>query len=160
MRKVLTEDGFYPYLKENAAHRLDVARHLAANTGLGTRTLIHLGGQTWCLFPWLGTRSFRTLRRVLAHHAASLGISGIEFEGCCYIKFHLVGDGDTFVRRLAEIAEEGLSAELLVGPAEHPLFDKFDPLLPAELLRRAYAQDRLYLPEVEEFIRDLSAEWQ
>ena len=61
---------------------------------------------------------------------------------------------------LAEIAEDGLTAEALVGPAEHPLFDKFDPLLPAELLRRAYAQDRLYLPEVEAFIRELAAEWQ
>ena len=159
MRRVLTEDAAYPYLKENAAHRLDVARHLAVNTGLGTRSLIHLGGTTWCLFPWFGTRAFRTLRRVLAQNAAALGVSGIEFEGCCYMKFHLAGDGATFVRRLAEIAEDGLCAEALVGAAEHPLFDKFDPLLPAELLRRAYAQDRLSLPEVEAFIRALAAEW-
>ncbi|MBQ3064000.1 MAG: DEAD/DEAH box helicase [Clostridia bacterium] len=160
MRQVLTEDTVYPYLKENAAKRLDVARHLAANTGLGTRSLICLGGSTWCLFPWLGTRSFRTLRRVLSHHAATLGVSGIEFEGCCYIKFHLAGEGEAFVRRLAEIAEGGIVADTLVGAAEHPLFDKFDPLLPAELLRRAYAQDRLCLPEVEDFIRTLAAEWQ
>ena len=160
MQKILSEDTVYPYLKENAVHRLSVARHLAANTGLATRSLIHLGGQTWCLFPWLGTRSFCTLRRVLAHHAAALGVSGIEFEGCCYMKFHLAGDGATFVRHLAEIVARGLAAAALVGDSEHPLFDKFDPLLPAELLRRAYAQDRLYLPEVEDFVRGLAAEWQ
>ena len=159
MRQVLAEDAAYPYLKENAAHRLDVARRLAVNTGLDKRSLICLGGSTWCLFPWLGTRSFRTLRRVLAKNAAELGVSGIEFEGCCYIKFRLATDGETFVRRLLEIAEDGLSAEDLVGPAEHPVYDKFDPLLPAELLRRAFAADRLYLPEVEDFIRDLATEW-
>lgn len=66
MRQVLAEETVYPYLKENARQRLEVARRLAANTGMLQHSMVHLGGYSWCLFPWLGTRSFRTLRKYIA----------------------------------------------------------------------------------------------
>ena len=56
MKKVLQEDTVYPYLKPNAQKRLEIARHVARNTGMTEHSLIHLGGYSWCLFPWLGTR--------------------------------------------------------------------------------------------------------
>ncbi len=158
MRDVLREDTVYPYLKEDAAHRLEVARHLARNTGVCERSLLHLGGTTWCLFPWLGTRAFRTLRRILTAHAGELGISGIEYEGCCYLKFHLAGSGEQLARRLSDIAARGIRAENLVFPSEMPVFDKFDPLLPADLLRRAFAADRLAPAEAEARIKELFSE--
>mgnify|MGYP003298794739 CR=1 FL=1 len=49
--------------------------------------VVFLGGQSYCLFPWLGTRSFRTLRRFLQKYASELGISDIQSESCHYIKF-------------------------------------------------------------------------
>ena len=147
MQKVLTEDTEYPYLKPNAAHRLAVARHLAKNTGLATHWLLHLGGSTWCLFPFLGTRSFRTLRRFLGCHAKELGISGIEFDGCYSITFRMEQSRESFLSALAPILAQGMDCEALVGPAEHPLFDKFDPFIPGNLLRRAYAADRLCAEE-------------
>lgn len=149
MKQVLCEDTVYPYLGPNAAHRLAVARHLARNTGMTRQSLIHLGGSTFCLFPFLGTRSFRTLRRFLSAHAGELGVSGIEFEGCYYITFHLNGDRADFLSALGKILPCGIDCNQLVGPAEHPLFDKFDPFIPGELLRRAYAADRLRPDEAE-----------
>ncbi|MBE6594885.1 MAG: DEAD/DEAH box helicase [Ruminococcaceae bacterium] len=158
MRRVLQEDTVYPYLKENAAHRLEVARRLARNTGLTDRMLLHLGGMTYCLFPWLGTRSFRTLRRFLTKNAGALGLSGMEYEGCCYMKFHLTGSGEQFIHRLLEAASGGIQPEALVAPSELPLFDKYDALIPGELLRRAYAADRLFAPEAEARIAALAGE--
>ena len=155
MQKVLTEDTIYPYLKPNAAHRLAVARHLAQNTGVGKHSLLHLGGSTWCLFPFLGTRSFRTLRRFLSANARELGVSGIEFEGCCYITFHMQGTREEFLSTLARVLARGIDCERLIGAAEHPLFDKFDPFIPADLLRRAYAVDRLCADEVMDFLQGL-----
>ena len=149
MQKVLTEDTVYPYLKSNAAHRLAVARHLARNTGIGEHSLLHLGGSTWCLFPFLGTRSFRTLRRVLTFNARELGISGIEFDGCYYITFRMEGTREEFLAALARVFARGIDCEKLVGAAEHPLFDKFDPFIPGDLLRRAYDADRLCAEEVK-----------
>ena len=158
MRRVLTEDTVYPYLKPNAAHRLEVARHLARNTGVGGRMLIHLGGSTWCLFPWLGTVSFRTLRRFLAKHAKELGISGIEFEGCYYILFRMEGDGKDFCRVLARLAAGGIDCNTLVAPGEMPVFDKYDMYVPGELLRAAYAADHLRGDEVKARIAALESE--
>jgi ATP-dependent Lhr-like helicase len=158
MHRVLCEDTTYPYLKPNAAHRLEVARHLARNTGLCEHSLLHLGGSTWCLFPFLGTRSFRTLRRFLVAHASELGISGIEFEGCRYISFHMEGAREEFLSRLAVAASCGVRADELVFASEHPLFDKYDAFIPAELLRKAYARDRLDPAEVEWRIGEILSE--
>jgi ATP-dependent Lhr-like helicase len=149
MRRVLQEDTVYPYLKPNAAHRLEVARRLARNTGLVNHSLLHLGGSTWCLFPFLGTRSFRTLRRFLAANAARLGISGIEFEGCRYITFHAEHSREELIARLTDAAAGGIDRFALVFAGEQPLFDKYDPMIPPELLRHAYAVDRLCPEEAE-----------
>ena len=145
MRQVLCEDTVYPYLKENAAKRLQMARQLARNTGMTDRSLLHLGGFTWCLFPWLGTRSFRTLRRMIGSCSAELGISGMEYEGCNYMIFRMErGDEVSFTRCLSEkFTKREWDPLSLVSTKELPLFEKYDPYVPAELLRHAYAMDRL-----------------
>jgi ATP-dependent Lhr-like helicase len=145
MRLVLTEDTVYPYLKPNARRRLEVARRLARNTGMTEHSLIHTGGYSWVLFPWLGTRAFRTLRKYIALNAAAYGISGIEYEGCNFITFKMEKANDyQFITGLAgRAAREGIDCSALVGPAEDPVFDKFDDHVPAELLRKSYAADRL-----------------
>ncbi len=158
MRQVLTEDTVYPYLKPNAAHRLELARHLAGATGLAEHRMICLGGSTWCIFPWLGTRSFAALRRFLVKHAARLGIAGIEYESCAYITFRMEGDKNSFLRTLAALAKEGIDCEELVAPSELPLLDKYDAYIPGPLLRRAFARDRLRSDEAEACIASLAAE--
>ena len=144
MRRVLEEDTVYPYLKPNAAHRLEVARHLAANTGMLQHSLIHLGGYSWCLFPWLGTRSFRTLRRFIAQNAAQFKITGLDFEGCCYMTFRMERGNDyELIKSLCDRAGNCIDCQSLVSESELPVFDKYDEYIPGELLRRAYSVDRL-----------------
>lgn len=150
MRDVLFGDKIYPYLGENAAVRLETARHLAKNTGMASSMLIPIGGSSFCLFPWLGTRAFRTLRRLILRHAKALGISDLTCEGCCYMTFKAWRtDGEKFLSRLSRLlTEEGIDREALVGASESPAYDKFDTYIPAELLRRAFAIDRLEADEV------------
>ena len=160
MKQALMEDTVYPYLKDNARARLDVARHVARNTGMHKHSLIHLGGYSWCLFPWLGTRAFRTLRRLLKKHAKQLGISGIEFEGCYYITFKMEGSGDfALISELCRIAERGIDCQNLVEAGELPVFEKYDDYVPGELLRQAYATDRLTAPLVEKRLLDILEEY-
>lgn len=160
MRQVLEEETEYPYLKPNARKRLGVARHVARNTGMLDRSLVHLGGFSYCLFPWLGTRSFRAMRKILARHTGRLGISGIEHEGCYFITFKMShGTADDLIALLAdEVRAGGFDPESLVGSTELPVFEKYDDYVPPELLRRAYAADRLNVAEAEERILDLDTE--
>lgn len=154
MRRILAEGTIYPYLKENALQRLENARHVARNTGMLQHSLVHLGGYSWCLFPWLGTRSFRTCRKYLKRHARELGISSIEFEGCNYMTFKLETlDASEWLKKLADkVRREGIDCMALMESGEVPVFEKYDDYIPAELLRRAYAVDRLRSDEVTERI--------
>ena len=150
MRRALLGDKKYSFLGANATARLENARRVAKNAGMDKRLVIFLGGQSYVLFPWLGTRAFRTVRRIMQKYAGELGISDIQSEGCCYITFKAKGEGKNLAERISEIiSRDGLDASELVGPGECPVFDKFDEFIPPELLRDAYAIDRLMPSEVE-----------
>ena len=157
MRLVLTEDKIYPYLNENASHRLQVARQVVAKTGMGEKYLVHLGGYTYCLFPWLGTRSFRTLRKMISALSPALGISGIDFEGCYYITFRMEKcDERGFFEALSDYFGSGnYDAVNLVNPKELPSFEKYDEYIPGDLLRHSYATDRLNVTEAAKRIRNM-----
>jgi len=150
MRQVLREDTEYPYLREGALQRLRVARAVARNTGLCDSCIIPLGGYTWALFPWLGTRSFRTLRRYLCQNAGSFRLSGMDYEGCYYMTFKLEGGrGEDLMKTIEKkIRAEGIDLASLVGPAEAPVFEKYDDFIPPELLRKAYREDKLRADEI------------
>ena len=159
MRQVLLEDTVYPYLKPNAQKRLEVARHVARNTGLCRHSLIHLGGYSYCLFPWLGTRSFRTVRRMIRSMSAKFGITGVEYEGCYYIKFKMSkGTEQTLLDALADEARRGIDPERLVSSGETPLFEKYDDFIPADLLRHAFAVDKLNAAEAGKRILQIAEE--
>ncbi|MBE6651991.1 MAG: DEAD/DEAH box helicase [Ruminococcaceae bacterium] len=161
MRKILEEDTAYPYLKPNAMKRIEVARHVARNTGMLTHSLVSLGGYTWCLFPWLGTRSFRTLRKFIARNSSLCKISNLEFEGCYYITFRMERGNDyDLISHLAGIVEtDGIDCVSLVQSGEVPIFEKYDEHIPGDLLRRAFAVDRLRADEAEARLKEILAEY-
>ncbi len=160
MKQVLVEDTVYPYLKANARKRLEVARNIARNTGMLEQSLVCLGGYTWCLFPWLGTRSFRTLRKFIVRNSAPLKISNLEFDGCYYMTFRMEkGSGSDAVRHWQDIVKtNGVDRYSLVAANEIPIFEKYDDRIPGALLRKAYAEDRLRVDEmtarIEGFVRE------
>ncbi len=150
MRRILLEDAEYPYLTPNARERLATARRLSARAGIEKSMLISLGGSSYCLFPWLGTRAFRTVRRYLTVNSGRLGISDLSAEGCYYITFKCRSDaGERLLDAVnSDLNLSGLDPEALVGDGECPVFEKYDDCIPSELLRAAYAADRLNPEEV------------
>lgn len=153
MKQILEEDAVYPYLKDNARYRLQKARNTARNTGMLDRSIVHLGGFNYCMFPWLGTRSFRTLKRMLAVVAPEFAISGIESGGSYYITFRMEkGSVSDLERRLASAFLSLHSTDMLVSPKELPMFEKYDEYIPSELLRSSFARDRLDLEEIRKRI--------
>ena len=156
MKQVLQEDTVYPYLGPNAVYRLKKARHTARNTGMLKNSLVHLGGYNWCLFPWLGTRSFRTVKRMLSFIAPSFGITSIESGGSNYITFRMeLGGAEELLRRLYVEFRLLDNAESLVSAKEFPLSEKYDEYVPADLLRHAFAYDRLNVTEPLRRLREL-----
>ncbi len=161
MKQVLQEDAVYPYLKGNAVARLEKARRVAKNTGMTDHSMIHLGGYTWCLFPWLGTKSFRTLRKMIGQLSSEFGISGMDYEGCNYLLFRMEkGEDRSLIEALYRIYGKGSVPPIsLVSPKELPIFEKYDEFIPGDLLRHAYATDRLNMTEAACRIGDILMEF-
>ena len=154
MFKVLTSDTEYAYLKPNAKERLAAARRVFMNAGLNQTMLISLGGNTKCLVPWLGTRSFRTLRKYLQKNAAYFGIYGLEYDGCYYMTFKCERNAEELLKAIRQkITGENIIPLELVGKGECPVFEKYDPCIPPELLRRAFAADKLRTDEMKKRFR-------
>ncbi len=148
MKQVLDEDKQYPYLKEGAKKRLDEVRALARKTGFTQCPLVSLGGYSYALFPWLGTKSFRTLRKLLAKFKDRFRLSAIDYERCYYITFRMErGTPAELISALRAELSGDLDLYALSSAGETPIFDKFDDFIPSELLRRAYAEDRLMREE-------------
>ena len=94
------------------------------------KLVVFLGGQSYCLFPWLGTRSFRTVRRLMQKYSSELGIFDIQSEGCVYITFKAKDGGRDLADRIEEIIRrDGLDTSELVFDNEFPVFDKFSDIL-------------------------------
>ena len=53
----------------------------------------------------------------------------------------------------------GIDCEALVQSGEVPIFEKYDEHVPAELLRKAYAADRLRADEAEARLAEMLAEY-
>ena len=150
MKDVLFNGKDYAFLGVNARERLENARSVAKNAKMDKNMVVFLGGQSYVMFPWLGTRSFRTLRRFLQKYASELGISDIHSEGCCYIRFKAKEDaGKNILSGIRDIImRDGLKTENLVKEGECPVYDKYDEYIPPELLREAYAKDKLFADEI------------
>lgn len=143
MRQALDEQELYPYLLGNARARLSQARHVAKNAGVVGRDsspLINLGGDTWVLFPWLGSYAFLALERLLKIKcAAELGLKGLDPSRPYFMQFRMQADPQTFFEVLAAEAETEFDPIELVYPGEVPRFDKYDEYVPEELIRKGFA---------------------
>ncbi|NMP36832.1 MAG: DEAD/DEAH box helicase [Clostridiales bacterium] len=154
MREVLCEDTVYPYLMENAVARLEQARLVARNSGVCKQPLICLGGDMWCLFPWLGSYAFLALERFIKIRCAQqLGLTALDSTRPYFIQFKMKADADEFFRVLCEEANKPLDPMELVYPGEVPVFEKYDEFLPDELIRKGFAYGILGTEEMKQRIK-------
>ena len=168
MKRVLEEHEAYPYLMGNARARLAQARYIAQNAGIvgspeaaanrragtfsrGESPLINLGGDTWALFPWLGSYAFLALERLLKIKcAAELGLKGLDPSRPYFMQFRMKADPQTFFEVVAAEAEDQFDPIDLVYPGEVPYFDKYDEFLPQELVRKGFAEGVLDIEGMRE----------
>lgn len=154
MRKVLAEDKIYPYLMKNALGRLYEARSVARLGGVTTEPLINLGGDMWCLFPWLGTYAFLAMERFLKLKCAKdLGLTALDPARPYFIQFKMKATREQFFEVLKEKEKQPLDPMELVYPGEVPLFEKYDEFVPPELVRKGFAYGILAIDEMKSRIR-------
>ncbi|PWM45328.1 MAG: ATP-dependent helicase [Clostridiales bacterium] len=154
MKGVLSEQIVYPYLMKNAVVRLDHARHAAKNSGMLDTPLICLGGDMWCLFPWLGTYAFLALERFLKIKCAPfIGLSSFDSSRPYFMQFKMNADEEQFFKVLIEMEKQPLDPMELIYKGEVPVFEKYDEFLPEELVKKGFAFGILGIEEMKKRIK-------
>ncbi len=151
MLGVLCEEKSYPYLMKNAVARLKTARSTAENAGMKDRNLICLGGNMYCLFPWLGTYAFLALERFLKIKCGKqLGVKGLDVSRPYFIQFVMTVSEREFWEILEEELKKPIDPMSLVYPREVPIFDKYDEYLPESLVKKGFAYGVLDIEGMKE----------
>ena len=140
MHCVLREYKQYPYLKSHAVNRLAEARHSFQMSGMKDHPLIHLGGNMWALFPWLGTYAFLALERFLKLVCAPrLGLKGLNASRPYFMQFTMKVSEEDFYNIVSSESRKDHSPMELLYPNENPVFEKYDEHLPELLVRKGFA---------------------
>jgi ATP-dependent Lhr-like helicase len=154
MKDVLRESTVYPYLMKNAVARLGEARRAAVDSGLTEKPLICLGGNMWCLFPWLGTYAFLAMERFIKIKCAPLlGLSAMDSSRPYFIQFKMKASKEEFFKVLRDMEKQPLEPMELIYKGEIPLFEKYDEFLPEELVKKGFAYGILGIDEMKNRIR-------
>lgn len=140
MYGVLKENKTYPYLMRHATFRLQDARDLFRRSDMEHHPLIHLGGNMWALFPWLGSYAFLALERFLKIRCGKqLGLRGLNSSRPYFMQFTMKVSEEEFYRIAAEEAAKEFDPMELLYPKEVPVFEKYDEYVPDELVRKGFA---------------------
>ena len=84
----------------------------------------------------------------------------MEYEGCYFIAFKMSKGTDyELMRVLADQAAAGIDPHTLVSSGEVPLFEKYDDYIPTDLLRHAFAVDKLNAEEAGRRILEIFKEY-
>ncbi|MDN8589298.1 DEAD/DEAH box helicase [Paenibacillus sp. 11B] len=151
MREVLSDTVIYPYLSPQAVNRLERARRLARESGLLKQVVIPAGGDSLYVLPWVGSKSFRTLERLMKHNLSDkLALRSVVPMEPYYFVVSGKVDGRTL---LAEIMSECRTAEdasALLSEDEAPYLGKYDEFVAPPLIREAFSVDGLDLNGLKE----------
>ncbi|HJC35982.1 MAG TPA: DEAD/DEAH box helicase [Candidatus Merdibacter merdavium] len=157
MYGVLNEQKSYPYLMRHAVCRLQEARESFAKSGMRDHPLVHLGGNMWALFPWLGSYAFLALERFLKIRCGKrLGLKGLDSLRPYHLQFTMKVSAADFYRITAEEAEKDFDSLELVYPNEVPNFEKYDEYVPVELVRKGFALGVLDVEGMKQRVRSWS----
>ena len=150
MRQVLSEDQIYPYLQPGAQRRLQAARDFARSHNILHQPLTRLEEGYAVLFPWLGSRAFRSLERYLRHHCRSvLNIKGVRGRLPYFLVVNLGKCPIASLQvELQGLGDRSLSPELFMTEDETPKTQKYDAYLPPEFLRKQFIHDGLAIEDL------------
>lgn len=154
IRQILREETAYTYLKPDAWKRLEHARHFAKESGLLEKLVVSAGGNSFYIMPWVGSKSFRTLERLLKYELFCelelRSVSGVE-------PYYLLVSGKinevSLHDQILAASKGDLNKLTLLAADERPTMGKYDEFIAPELLRKAFKKDGLDLQGLAEGLR-------
>ena len=153
IREILLSQENFPYLLEHARKRLQTARDAARSSLLGDISILPLAPDRMLIFPWCGTRQFKTQLALLEQTGFDIARTRSPY----YYELEFKSNDATALKRelatLCKCAPGALEmseqASAVVGQ------QKYDRFVPNDLLREAFAHDYFDIPGAIESLKAL-----
>ena len=159
MKQVLVEDAVYPYLQPNALKLLTEARAYVKESGLLEKEIIPYGEHTLLLCPWVGSKVIRTIEKLLSCGLKDyLGIQSVA-NHCYYLQITTNLEIEDLAQRFRSHKFDSVNPGLVLPDNRVPHIDKFDLMVPDQLLRCAYLNNLMDIPAAVSVMREVGENW-
>lgn len=155
IRQILREDTQYSYLQPKASQVIDNARSIARETGILQKSIIPYAERSFYLCPWVGSKTLQTIKNLLACGLKdSLRIYSV-FEGDHYLQITSNLSVVEFTNKLSKLQINIHDPDMVLPKNQVPKLDKYDPMVPDELLRKAFLYNELDVKTAVEVMKGI-----
>jgi len=153
--QILREDIRYSYLQPKASQIIDDARFIAREAGILQKSIIPYTEQSFYLCPWVGSKTLETIKNLLTCSLKdSLRIYSV-FEGHHYLQITSGLSVAEFTDKLSKLQINFHDPNLVLPENQVPRVDKYDKMVPDELLRMAFLYNELDVKAAVEVLKGL-----
>jgi len=149
MRKILKSDEVYGYLHPSAVERLSEIRSIAQGSGALDAEYFQISPNTFGILPWMGTGAWNALAFALAKKLPNS-------LDATYSTWYMIRLGNTSEAELRAaldaIRTEPLTLDDLDLPLNIETFGKYDEFVPAELIRKQFAESMIDITELKRLL--------
>lgn len=155
IKKILQEDTTYPYLQPTAVSLLFDAREIARRSGILEHDIIRYAEKSYFLCPWGGTKEMSTIKQLfdfgLKEYLDIRNVSGMPF----YIDFTSGLGDDELHKKLEDLNCKNGNPDLVLNQNAVPKMDKYDYMVPDDLLKSAYLNNQMNIDKANEILNNL-----
>lgn len=156
-RLVLEERKMYPYLGKNAVKQLINIREMIKNEGILNYPLKQIGDELWALYTFCGSAAQNTIYRYIKSITGNLITTRHVIESPFLITFRM---SENELPEFLELLRKNMrvmktNPDILFEDREVLRLEKYDYLVPEQLLKKAYLYDRTDVKEAEMVLRRL-----
>ncbi|MGK7924954.1 MAG: DEAD/DEAH box helicase [Spirulina sp.] len=156
MKAILFENTDYPYLLQGAKMRLTEVRNLARRYDLDREVIQAIDPNLYCIFPWMGTKTFNTLEKWIYFVMGDfINVKIVKSLSPYYL---LLRSGEKtsptdLKETIVNLCQQDLTPEDITAFTDSPQRQKYDKFIPDNLLRKAFAWDYLDIVELQQIVK-------
>ncbi len=155
VKTVLQKETIYPYLQKNAIKVLTEARKTARESGILEHDIIQYAEKSYYLCPWAETKEIRTIVSLFVNGLKNyLDIRSVDL---CYYYISFTSGLDTkeLREKLVNLKCEQSNPCMVLNDEQVPRIDKYDYMVPADLLRNAYLYNQIDVDSANNILNNL-----
>ncbi|MCL1988749.1 MAG: DEAD/DEAH box helicase, partial [Firmicutes bacterium] len=159
INQILQEDTNYKYLSENAADLLEKSRRNACESGILQNNFVQYSKNGFYFCPWVGSKQLKTIEYLLSTVLKEeLEIFSVSKRSGYHLQFTSnlpKAAFSQYLQNLQNFSIFSISEEILAenfAEKSPPKLDKYDYMIPDELLKQAFLLNELDLPNATKIL--------